>query len=107
MATRTSCREHLVATVGFCPKDAVGWLYAARGYYKIKDYHSVIECVTPSLRNERTKKEAQHLLAFSLLHTGQTEASAGAFFKSINLGNETDWQPLTELFLDNPQLKLT
>ncbi|KAI9204931.1 uncharacterized protein BJ171DRAFT_561987 [Polychytrium aggregatum] len=107
MSERKSVREHLTETVGFCPKDAIGWLYAARGYYKIKDYHSVIECVTPALRNERTKREAQHLLAFSFLLTGQIEAAAGAFFKSINYGNDTDWQPLTELFLDNPKLKLT
>jgi hypothetical protein len=67
----------------------------------------VIESVAPALRNERTKREAQHLLAFSLLNTGQSEAAAGAFFKSINYGNETDWQPLVELFLDQPKLKLT
>ncbi len=87
--------------------DSVGWLYAARGFYKLKKYHLVIECVAPALRNERTKREAQHILAFSLLNTGQNEAAAGAFFKSINFGNDTDWQPLVELFLDQPKLKLT
>ncbi|KAJ3069705.1 hypothetical protein HK102_006856 [Quaeritorhiza haematococci] len=88
------------------PSNAIGWLYAARGYYKLKDYHSVVETVAPALRNERTRREAQHLLAFALLQTGQAEAAAGAFFKSVNLGNDTDWQPLVELFLDNPKLKL-
>lgn len=88
-------------------QDALGWLYAARGYYKLKQYHNVIECVAAALRNERTKKEAQHLLAFSLMNTGQNEAAAAAFFKSISFGNDTDWQPLVELFLDEPKLKLT
>ena len=72
----------------------------------MEDYHSVIECVAPTLRNEKTKKEGQHLLAFSFLQTGQSEQAAGAFFKSINYGNDTDWQPLVELFLENPKLKL-
>ncbi|KAI8854882.1 hypothetical protein BC829DRAFT_372806 [Chytridium lagenaria] len=107
MDQRKNVREVLIETVGFCPKDAIGWLYAARGYYKLKDYHAVIECVTPALRNDRTKREGQHLLAFSFLHTGQIEAAAGAFFKSISYGNDTDWQPLVELFLDHPKLKLT
>ncbi|KAJ3033863.1 hypothetical protein HK097_004703 [Rhizophlyctis rosea] len=107
MDQRKSVRETLAQNIGFTPKDAVGWLYAARGYYKLKDYHSVIECVAPALRNERTKREGQHLLAFSFLNTGQIEAAAGAFFKSINYGNDTDWQPLVELLLDNPKLKLT
>ncbi|KAI9143375.1 hypothetical protein BKA69DRAFT_1019021, partial [Paraphysoderma sedebokerense] len=82
--------------------DAIGWLYVARGYYKLKDYHAVIEAVTPCLRNERTKKEAQHLLAFGFLHTGQTEAAVGAFLKSVMLGNDTDWQCLVEILYDNP-----
>ncbi|KAJ3113898.1 hypothetical protein HK098_007530 [Nowakowskiella sp. JEL0407] len=104
---RRSTRDQLIESIGFCPKDAIGWLYAARGFFKLKDYHSVIECVTPALRNERTKREAQHLLSFSFLHTGQTDAAAGAFFKSINFGNDSDWQLLVELFIDNPKLKLT
>jgi len=73
----------------------------------MKDFHAVIEAITPALRNERTKREAQHLLAFSFMHTGQHEAAIGAFFKSIGYGNESDWQPLVELLLDHPDLKLT
>ncbi|KAI8920940.1 hypothetical protein DFJ77DRAFT_447997 [Powellomyces hirtus] len=107
MDQRKSVRDTLIQSIGFCPKDALGWLYAARGYYKTHDYHSVIECVAPALRNDRTKREAQHLLAFSFLHTGQMEAAAGAFFKSINNGNDTDWQPLVELLMDNAAVKLT
>ena len=47
--------------------DALGWLYTARGFYKLGDYHSCIEAITPALRNERTKKEGQHLLGMRLL----------------------------------------
>ncbi|EGF77074.1 hypothetical protein BATDEDRAFT_92047 [Batrachochytrium dendrobatidis JAM81] len=104
---RKSIRDQLIQSIGFCPKDAIGWLYAARGFYKLKQFHMVIECVAPALRNERTKREGQHLLAFSLLNTSQPEAAAGAFFKSIGYGNDTDWQPLVELLMDNPKLKLT
>jgi hypothetical protein len=108
MATQQqSIRDKLTETIGFTPKDAIGWLYAARGFYKLHQYHAVIECVGPALRNERTKREGQHLLAFSLLQTQQTEMACGAFFKSISYGNDTDWQSLVELFLDNPTLKLT
>ncbi|KAL7750635.1 hypothetical protein RI367_003977 [Sorochytrium milnesiophthora] len=104
---RLSARDSLMQSVGFVPKDALSWLYCARGYYKLKQYHSVIECLTPALRNEKTKKEAQHLLAFSFLYTGQIESAAGAFFKSAAMGNDTDWQVLVELLLDHPKMKLT
>ena len=73
----------LVQRIGFTPSDAVGWLYAARGLYKVKDYHLCIEAVSHCLRHEKTLKEAQHLLGFSLLHTGQTSAAAAAFLKSV------------------------
>ncbi|KAJ1516550.1 hypothetical protein HMI54_009027 [Coelomomyces lativittatus] len=102
--TKISARDTLLQTVGMVPKDPLAWLYCARGFYKLKQYHQVIECLTPALRHDRTKKEAQHLLAFSFIHTGQAEASLGAFFKSVMLGNDTDWQCLVELILDNPVL---
>jgi Tfp pilus assembly protein PilF len=63
--------------------------------------------VTPALRHERTKREAQHLLAFSFLHTGQVETAANAFLKSVHTGNETDWQSLIELLVEHPNLRLT
>jgi hypothetical protein len=44
--------------------DAYGWLYACRGLYQLKEYHLVIEGLTHCLRNEKTMKEAHHLLAF-------------------------------------------
>ena len=72
--------------------DAIAWLYAARGFYKLKNYHFVIEAVSNCLRHEKTLKEGQHLLAFALMHTGQNEAALTAFRKSIKMGNETDWQ---------------
>ena len=49
-------------------------------------------------------KEAQHLLAFSLFHLKQSQAAAPAFFKSVKLGNDTDWQPLVELCIDHPDI---
>ncbi len=72
----------------------------------MKDYHSVIESVSHTLRNEKTRKEGQHLLSFALLMTQQTDASAAAFMKSIVHGNDSDWQPLVELLIDNEALKL-
>ena len=78
----------------------------ARAYYKMKDFHSVIECVPQTLRNEKTKKEGQHLLAFALIQTLQYDAAATAFMKSILLGNDGDWQALCELLLEHPEIKL-
>lgn len=57
----------------------------------------MIEGLAHCLRHEKTSKESQHLLAFALLHTKQNKLAAAAFFKSIKLGNETDWQPLVEV----------
>mmetsp|Transcript_13461 Transcript_13461/g.23135 ORF Transcript_13461/g.23135 Transcript_13461/m.23135 type:complete len:127 (+) Transcript_13461:89-469(+) len=99
-------KDLIFEKVGFLPKDAVSWLYVARGLYKLKDYHHVIEAVSFCLRNEKTSKEAQHLLAFSLLNTGQPEQAAAAFLKSVSLGNESDWQPLVELCIENPKMQL-
>ncbi len=87
--------------------DAFGWLYACRGLYQSREYALVIEGLSHCLRNEKTSKEAQHLLAFSLLHTRQSKAAAHAFYKSIAAGNQTDWQPLIELLLDHKSLHLT
>ena len=106
MASSLSVKDKLIQAVGFLPKDAIGWLYVARGFYKTRDYHYVIEAVNHCLRNEKTLKEAQHLLAFSLMHTGQTEMAAAAFKKSIKMGNETDWQVIVELCIANDTINL-
>ncbi len=66
----------------------------------------MIECIPQTLRNEKTKKEGQHLLSFALLQTAQIDAAAASFMKSIHLGNDADWQPLVELLLDHEDLKL-
>jgi hypothetical protein len=60
----------------FCP-DAFGWLYACRGLYQLQEYALVVEGL-----------------------------AAAAFSKSIRLGNDTDWQPLVELLLEQPKLRL-
>lgn len=88
----------------FVISDAFGWLYACRGLYQLKEYSLVVEGLSHCLRHEKTMKEAQHLLAFSLLHTKQNKAAAAAFFKSIKMGNETDWQPLVEVNIQSTQL---
>jgi hypothetical protein len=87
--------------------DAFGWLYACRGLYQLQEYGLVVEGLSHCLRHEKTAKESQHLLAFSLLHTRQNKLAAAAFCKSIRLGNDTDWQPLVELLLEQPKLKLS
>eukprot|EP01083_Nonionella_stella_P080077 219845_1 len=90
--------------VGFAPRDAFGWLYACRGLYKLGEYGLVVDGLTHCLRNEKTRKDAQHLLAFSLLKTDRHEAAANAFYKSVELGNQTDWQPLVELCIEYPDI---
>lgn len=57
----------------------------------------MVEGLSHCLRHEATAKESAHLLAFALLHTKQNKLAAAAFWKSIKLGNETDWQPLVEV----------
>jgi len=104
---RVDIREHLMRTVGFLPKDAFGWLYACRGLYQLQEYALVVEGLAHCLRHEKTAKEAQHLLAFSLLHTRQNKLAAAAFYKSIHMGNDTDWQVLVELLIEQPKLKLS
>jgi cytochrome c-type biogenesis protein CcmH/NrfG len=75
--------------------------------YQLQEYTLVIEGLAHCLRHEKTAKESQHLLAFSLLHTRQNKLAAAAFCKSIRLGNDTDWQPLIELLIEQPKLKLS
>ena len=62
----SSARQALLERVGQCPKDHVAWLYAARGLYRAKEYHLVIDAVSHCLRNEQTVQEAQHLLVMYL-----------------------------------------
>lgn len=99
-------KDVLRETIGFLPNDPVSWLYASRGLYKLKEYRLCIEAVSNCLRSEKTLKDAQHILAFCLWQTGQHSAAAGAFVKSVKMGNETDWQVLIALFLDHPNLRM-
>jgi hypothetical protein len=39
--------------------------------------------------------------------SGDHAAAANAYFKSVKLGNHTDWQALVELVVDYPNLKLS
>eukprot|EP00002_Diphylleia_rotans_P000543 TRINITY_DN10285_c0_g1_i1.p1 TRINITY_DN10285_c0_g1~~TRINITY_DN10285_c0_g1_i1.p1 ORF type:complete len:118 (-),score=22.47 TRINITY_DN10285_c0_g1_i1:151-504(-) len=103
---RTNVKSTLKSTVGFLPQDPVAWLYAARGFYRLGQYHNAMEALGSCLRHEPTRKEAQHLMAFCMLHVGQMESAAQGFLKSVEFGNETDWQPLVETLLDNPNIDL-
>lgn len=68
-----SVKDQILQSVGFLPKgnilyyinlDAFGWLYVARGYYKLENYQWTIECLSHCLRYDKTAKESQHLLVF-------------------------------------------
>jgi len=89
----------LIKRIGFHPAGPVAWLFAARGLYKLEEWHLCVEALTNCLRSQKTLKEAQHLLGFCLMYTGQKSAAASAFLKSVKMGNETDMQPLIELHL--------
>mmetsp|Transcript_4078 Transcript_4078/g.7815 ORF Transcript_4078/g.7815 Transcript_4078/m.7815 type:complete len:106 (+) Transcript_4078:2-319(+) len=99
-----SVKDVLVRRIGFLPQGPVAWLFAARGLFKLEEWHLCTEALTQCLRSPKTAKEAQHLLGFCLMHTEQKAAAAAAFLKSVKMSNETDWQPLIELHVDNPGL---
>ena len=71
----------------------------------MKEYHLVVDALSYCLRNSKTQREAQHLLAFSLFHLKQYKAATPAFYKSVNLGNDSDWQPLIEFCIDHPDIE--
>ena len=97
--------EYLQKKVGRSPGDAIGWLYVARGCYKIKRYDWAFSALCQpegplNDENPAVRKEAQHLMAFSLLRQNQTEEAHKQFCRSIKDGNETDWQMIVELGID-------
>ena len=44
-------------------------------------------------------------MSFCLLKLEQYEEAAAALQKSVSLGNDTDWQLLVELLIDQPQVQ--
>jgi hypothetical protein len=46
-------------------------------------------------------------LEFLSAFAGEFAAAANAYYKSVQLGNHTDWQALVELCCDYPNLKLS
>ena len=61
--------EYLHHKLGTEPNDAIGWLYVARGCYKIKRYDWCFSALCQPLGplnddNEAVRREAQHLMAF-------------------------------------------
>ena len=102
---RVDSKQLLISSIGFLPKDPTSWLYAARGLYKTGQYSAVVDALANCGRSPKTARDAQHLLAFSYWKLGMNELAAGAFLKSIKLGNEGDWQNVIELALGNPNLR--
>ncbi len=90
-------RSHLLSTVGFLPDSSLAWLYCCRGFYQVGDFSLCLEGLQNCLRAENCAAESQHLMAFCFLHLNQHQAAFQAFQKSVELGNETDWQALVEL----------
>ena len=89
--------EYLNHKVGSEPSDAIGWLYVARGCYKIKRYDWCFSALCQPLGplnddNDVVRREAQHLMAFSLYKQKQIGEALNQFCKSVKLGNEHDWQ---------------
>ena len=94
--------EYLHNKVGSEPNDAIGWLYVARGCYKIKRYDWCFSALCQPLGplnddNEAVRREAQHLMAFSLYKQKQMKESLNQFCKSVQCGNEHDWQMIVEI----------
>ena len=85
------------------PTDPAGWLFVARGMFNSKPprHRLVVEAAAHCLKAPETIVQGQQLLAFSLLELGETDSALAAFTKSVRLGNETDWQMLVELGLDD------
>ncbi len=84
------------------PTDPTGWLFVARGMFNSKPprHRLVVEAAAHCLQAPETIVQGQQLLAFSLLELGETDSALAAFTKSVRLGNETDWQMLVELGLN-------
>ena len=97
--------EYLQKKVGRSPGDAIGWLYVARGCYKIKRYDWAFSALCRpegplNDDNPAVRKEAQHLMAFSLLRQNQVGEAHKQFCRSVGDGNDTDWQMIVELGVD-------
>ena len=95
-------KEHLRSAVGMVPTDALGWLFVARGMFNSQPprYEWAIAAASHTLRHPQTMQEGQHILAFSLHELGQLDAAKPAFERSIHLGNESDWQMVVEIGID-------
>lgn len=102
MASPSSLNDYLLRTTGMVPSDPSGWLFVARGMFNSKppQYKYVIEATSHCLKSPETIVQGQQLQAFSLLALDDNVAALSAFTKSVRMGNETDWQMVVELGLD-------
>ena len=95
-----SLHDHLLRTTGLLPSSPLGWLYVARGCFNSKQFRFTIEAAQHCLKNQDTIVQGQQLLSFALYEIGEKDSSQLAFIKSVRLGNESDWQMIVELGLD-------
>jgi|EP00505_MAST-04D_sp_SCG-Rhode-Island_P001914 hypothetical protein len=98
--------DYLHAKVGRAPVDSIGWLYVARGCYKKKRYDWAFSALCQpegplNDENAAVRKEAQHLMAFSLYRQNQFDQAKKQFAQSVKEGNETDWQMVVEIGIDH------
>jgi hypothetical protein len=103
-----SITDYLLSTVGSLPADSYSWLYSCRGLYELAHYDLCIEglslyCMRSS--NSQILAQAQHLLAHALYQQKQYSAALKAFKQSVEIGNDTDWQMIVEIILQQKLLK--
>ncbi|GKT27530.1 hypothetical protein ADUPG1_000072 [Aduncisulcus paluster] len=101
----SSIIKDIQETIGITPSDAKGWLYAARGFYRIGQFQKAAEAVMYCISNPHTSREAYRILSHSYRQMGNVEGMMKALYKSVRLGNEEDWQCLIEGAIDHPDVK--
>jgi hypothetical protein len=96
----SSLRDHLLRTTGLVPTDPLGWLFVARGCFNTNQFHHTIEALQSCLKHQETIVQGQQLLGFALFECNEIEKAQLAFIKSVRLGNESDWQMIVEIGID-------
>ena len=102
MSSRSGLHDYLLQTTGMVPSDPSGWLFVARGMANSKPprHEFVVEAASHCLKSPETIVAGYQLQAFSLLALGDKTAALSSFTKSVRMGNETDWQMVVEIGLD-------
>ena len=102
MSSKPSLHDYLLRTTGMVPSEPSGWLFVARGMANSKppQHQFVVEAASHCLKSPDTIVQGIQLQAFSLLALGDKAAALSAFKKSVRMGNETDWQMVVEIGLE-------